>query len=55
MKKPSKKEKGKCVVCDKMTTEMNRFCDGVDEEGQPDSVYKDFCHENCYEYLNEKL
>jgi len=46
---------GKCIVCDKMTKEKHEFCDSVDEEGQPEGKYFDYCHDLCFESLAEKL
>jgi len=46
-------KQGKCRVCGKETTELNKFADGTNEEGLPDT-YKDYCHNECYEELLNK-
>lgn len=46
---------GFCVYCKKLTREMGRFADDVDDYGYPEYGYLDYCHEECYEILLEKL
>ncbi len=46
-----KNNKGKCIYCGRMTEEQNRFSDDADDYGG----YLDFCHDDCYEALKDKL
>jgi len=42
---------GFCVYCGKLTREMGRFTDDADGY----YGYRDYCHDECYEILLEKL
>ena len=42
---------GRCIKCDRYTKEQNRFSDDTD-----DTVgYAEWCHDDCFEVLLEKL
>jgi len=50
--KPQQVKMDKCICCGQLTDEMNMIADDVDEDGQP-TGYRDFCHNTCYEYMQE--
>lgn len=48
------RKQGKCCQCGKDTFDIHPFADDVDEDGQP-TGYNDFCCDNCFESLQEKV
>jgi hypothetical protein len=48
-KELEQKKKGKCVVCGRLTEDRHYFTD----DGE--SSYLDFCCDECWEYLQERL
>jgi len=51
--------KGKCCYCHKLTSNQEKFADDWDEDENGNvtasSLYLDWCHEECYEYLQDKI
>ena len=45
---------GHCVSCGELTEVRSPFADGVDEDGRPEGLHKEWCHEECSERLAEK-
>lgn len=48
----AEKEKGMCVNCHRLTAERHRFTDDPESNGYG---YLDWCCDECYEHLVEKI
>ena len=46
--------RGKCIYCGELTVDVHLIADDVDEDGRMTGC-KEFCCDNCYENMMEKI